>query len=212
MTAFRILSVAERRSLVAPDSSAQTAINYINERIVKEDRGHSSPCWIWQRYTNHGGYGRGAVPGFGIVRIHRASYELHIGSIPEGLHLDHLCRVPACCNPDHLEPVTPQENWRRAKPNRPPLAPDAPIRRWMFTRKTHCAKGHEFTPESSYVDPKGKRGCLICKKARRAAWYIKNRDIELTRAKDWRLAHPERLREYWSRARSVESVSHGGSL
>jgi hypothetical protein len=68
-------------------------------------------CWIWQR---------GKAEGYGVVwrdgrvqRAHRVVYEQHRGPIPDGLHLDHLCRVKACVNPDHLEPVTNAENCRR---------------------------------------------------------------------------------------------------
>lgn len=48
------------------------------------------------------------------IGAHRHSYQSLVGSIPDGLHLDHLCRVPACVNPEHLEPVTLAENNRRA--------------------------------------------------------------------------------------------------
>jgi HNH endonuclease len=44
---------------------------------------------------------------------HHVSYTTHVGEVPEGLQLDHLCRVRACCNPAHLEPVTPLVNVRR---------------------------------------------------------------------------------------------------
>lgn len=44
---------------------------------------------------------------------HVLSYELHVGEVPEGLEVDHLCRVKWCCNPDHLEAVTHRENIRR---------------------------------------------------------------------------------------------------
>ena len=48
-----------------------------------------------------------------MVYAHRALYENVNGPVPYGLQLDHLCRVPSCVNPDHLEPVTPAENCRR---------------------------------------------------------------------------------------------------
>jgi hypothetical protein len=44
---------------------------------------------------------------------HRAYYEDAKGAIPPHLDLDHLCRVPACVNPDHLEAVPRAINVRR---------------------------------------------------------------------------------------------------
>jgi len=51
-------------------------------------------------------------------QAHRVFYQLFRGPIPAGLHLDHLCRVASCANPDHLEAVTPAENHRRSMPYR----------------------------------------------------------------------------------------------
>lgn len=72
--------------------------------------------WIGGRTT--AGYGsfaartaRGAEK---KVMAHRWSYEHHVGAIPEGLDLDHLCRNRACINPEHLEPVTRAVNIQRA--------------------------------------------------------------------------------------------------
>lgn len=78
---------------------------------VERGCGHVSPCWVWLRSRNHLGYGSA---GRGVW-AHRMMYKRHIGPIPEGLELDHLCRNPSCVNPEHLEPVTHQENIRRAK-------------------------------------------------------------------------------------------------
>lgn len=78
-----------------------------------EDRGHSSPCWIFKGCKNHNGYGRITV-GSSKVNAHRVYYEHYIGPIPDGLQIDHLCRVRECVNPAHLEPVTPKENVARA--------------------------------------------------------------------------------------------------
>lgn len=79
---------------------------------VEEDRGHGTPCWVWQRSVNNKGYGR--IRRFNAEHLaHRWYYTQQRGEIPDGLVLDHLCRVPRCVRPDHLEAVTQMENCRR---------------------------------------------------------------------------------------------------
>lgn len=72
-------------------------------------------CWHWQGAIGSHGYGQFLGPDGVVGLAHRISYELHIGPVPEGLQLDHLCRVRPCVNPAHLEPVTCAENLRRAR-------------------------------------------------------------------------------------------------
>ena len=70
------------------------------------------PCWVCTGRLNRNGYGRVCWEGREPV-LHRLVWELLIGLIPCGLVLDHLCKVRACCNPDHLEPVTTKVNIHR---------------------------------------------------------------------------------------------------
>ena len=72
-------------------------------------------CWLWTGALGTGGYATIRLPGSRQqLRAHRWAYEYFVGPIPEGLTLDHLCRVRHCVNPAHLEPVTMRENLLRS--------------------------------------------------------------------------------------------------
>lgn len=68
-------------------------------------------CWLWLGAKSRG-YGHITINNRS-VKVHRYSYKLHVGPIPDGLTIDHLCRVKHCVNPEHFELVTALENVRR---------------------------------------------------------------------------------------------------
>lgn len=109
-------------------------------------------CWLWRASLDHAGYGRFKSGRHQVA--HRWSYEHFVGPIPEGLQIDHLCRTPACVNPEHLEPVTGAENVRRA-----------------FAHITHCPQRHPYSAENTYKRAgDGRRYCRECRRARGYAW------------------------------------------
>lgn len=118
----------------------------------------SDGCWEWQGYARKG-YGRFHAKRGRKVMAHRYAYEAMVGPIPDGLHMDHLCRNRRCVNPAHLDVVTNEENRRRGL---------------LGSARTHCARGHSLTPDNVVPWAKGPRQCLACHKANRrryqAAW------------------------------------------
>jgi hypothetical protein len=120
------------------------------DRLMAKTTPGPNGCVIWTAHLNVQGYGMISVGGAPRL-AHRVAYELLVGSIPDGLTIDHLCRVTRCINPHHMEPVTSAENTRRA-----------------LQAKTHCVNGHEFTPESTYAPPSmpTRRMCRECKRDR----------------------------------------------
>lgn len=75
-------------------------------------------CWEFEgaRSCGYGVVGSGRRRGqtAPVVHVHRLVYEAFVGPVPDGLHIDHLCRIRHCCNPDHLEAVSQGENNRRS--------------------------------------------------------------------------------------------------
>jgi hypothetical protein len=115
-------------------------------------------CWEWLgQIDKRHGYGFYRANGVNL-RAHRVSYTLLLGAIPNALTIDHVCRNRRCVNPDHLEAVQNKENILRGES---PTAENA--------RKTHCKRGHEFTPENTvhYSKNGGKYVSRECRECRR---------------------------------------------
>ncbi len=105
----------------------------------------ASHCWEWIAAKDPKGYGRVKRHGTaGTQLAHRLSYERVIGAIPNGLHLDHLCRNTSCVNPAHLEPVTHAENMRRSPLIRASLAKAVAVSVAQRLAATTCKHGHAF--------------------------------------------------------------------
>ncbi len=125
---------------------------------------HSEPepntgCWIWAAFCDQAGYGRVRFQQ-NLWYAHRLSYVSHVGSIPDGLELDHVCRQRSCCNPSHLEAVTHAENIGRRLWRGPP-------------KQTHCKRGHPLSGENvdynkarRTADGSFERRCRTCHLAR----------------------------------------------
>lgn len=128
---------------------------YIRNRVSVAPSG----CWVWQLSCDPDGYGYGCFQQR-RRKAHRLSYEAFKGPIPDGLQIDHLCRVRNCVNPDHLEAVTCGENIRRGETG--------------GRLKAECKRGHSFA-EHGFRTKRGVQLCRECTRIRSKATYARHR-------------------------------------
>lgn len=129
-------------------------------------------CWAWCGVVNgHSGYGQVNWRGYTAHKVHRATYELLVGPIPDGLTIDHLCFNRMCCNPAHLEPVTNRENILRGNNL---CAKNA--------RKSACPKGHNYE-QYGFTNKRGSRSCRICTRQQGNEWSRRNRQASRSASK-----------------------------
>jgi hypothetical protein len=133
---------------------------------IPANRPDLGSCWIWLGSKNHDGYGRFNLDRCKRPLAHVFAYEDVFGPVPEGLELDHLCRVHQCCNPHHVEPVTRRENLLRGNTV---TAENA--------AKTHCPRGHPYDlVNTSWREPKRPgnappRACITCRRTAQREQY-----------------------------------------
>lgn len=145
--------------------SAITPIDKLMARVTVV----AGTCHPWTGCLTEKGYGTISIDGSQRY-AHRVAYELLVGPIPDGLHIDHTCHTNdqtcqggptclhrRCCNPEHLEPVAPAENTRRG----------------VLARRTHCPQGHPYDEENTFRKrgPRSKRECRECARERSRRKY-----------------------------------------
>lgn len=130
-------------------------------------------CWEWCGYVNSEGYGRTSYKGQRGTPAQQALYDLLVGPIPDGKILDHVCHTTdkscpggsncqhrRCVNPQHMEPVTFEENSSRG----------------VWGRKTHCPHGHQYNDANTLISG-GRRYCRECSRRRGATQKAKRREV-----------------------------------
>lgn len=136
-----------------------------NSGIFGEDGKYYSECWQWLGSKNkkkfgyeYGRFKIGGKKGRSVL-AHRWAYEYFVAPIPHNLELDHLCRNPSCCNPNHLELVNHKTNMSRSRE----------------AKKTHCVNGHKFGDNNFYFYGR-QRVCKECKKQFSKKYHENNKD------------------------------------
>lgn len=112
-------------------------------------------CWLWMGRVGSRGYGTmfwGVRGDRGGRCAHRIALLISGTEIPAGMVVDHVCRNKLCVSPAHLRVVTQRINSIENS-----ISPAA-----INHRKTRCARGHEYSPDNTYIRPDGARSCRTC--------------------------------------------------
>jgi hypothetical protein len=143
-------------------------------------------CWLWKGPRTANGYGDFKLGSTDPFRIsaHKYAYELVFGWVPPGKHLDHLCRIRHCCNPWHLELVSPRVNFLRSH---------HPVAQWYRTGM--CQRGHAMDENNTYLHAKtGKKQCRVCHRIRKRLEAGLSLQDALTKPRRQRKFSPEDIR------------------
>lgn len=126
------------------------------DRTIHNDDG----CWVWQGTVDNNGY-----PTIHVrprtLRVHRFLYAQLVRNPPPGLVLHHVCFNKRCVNPDHLEELTRAEHKR--------------VHPYVTPRSEACFRGHQWTPDNTYVGNNGQRFCRACGHIRAAKLWAAGR-------------------------------------
>lgn len=144
-------------------------------------------CVLWDGRVGDHGYGMQSRR-----LAHRMAWEETHGPIPPGMQVHHRCEIKLCINPQHLELMSVADHARHHGPTAAFLALVEERR-----SRTHCPKGHEYTPENTILK-QGKRHCRECAKAYSREWHQRNRERVLPEMRE-----RERLRRLRKKQESL---------
>jgi hypothetical protein len=99
------------------DDLADSLPEHILNRIFIDE---ATGCWAFNGDPSSNGYMRCWYQGIRFM-AHRLIFEIATGRDIRKWELDHFCENRPCCNPNHMDPVTPKVNCirrtrRRKKP------------------------------------------------------------------------------------------------
>lgn len=115
------------------------------DRFYSKVRFVPGGCWHWEGGASREGYGHFRLSGRSFA-VHRITYTLAYGRIPDGYAIDHLCRTTDCVNPLHLDACTPGEN----------------VKRGLKCSVQTCKRGHRLDDPNNVYRHSGRRFCIAC--------------------------------------------------
>lgn len=143
-------------------------MTYLNDdqvgQLLRQTWVRPDGCVLWTGCTNPAGYGVIKIGGRKgkTFLTHRLSYAIFVGELIPGLQIDHLCKVPPCLAPTHLEQVTAKVNTQRS---------DAGWNLERLAAITHCPQGHPYDETNTYRPPNAGYAHRMCRTCMRRRWH-----------------------------------------